>query len=152
MMTNSNNVVPRSAYTGNFDYMPQHVTNVDTLDTANNTCHTAHCVKTRCHPQNQKHTTYCTLVQVDRAMATVNTHRKFCEVGTWFLRYASGQSDRQTDRQTQGEVITWLNSISTSTNIPLPGQFIYKMQHHLVIDKPGIEQVHSHFAFGAMLS
>jgi len=121
--------------------MPQHVTNVDTLDTANNTCHTAHCVKTRCHPQNQKHTTYCTLVQVDRAMATVNTHRKFCEVGTWFLRYASGQSVRQTDRHTD---TGWSHYMAKQHfyfhKYTIPGQFICKMQHHLVIDKTGMSK------------
>ena len=101
MTTKSNSVVPRSEYIGNFDYMPQHVTNVDTLDTANNTCHTEHCVKTRCHPQNQKHTTYCLSHRWTEPWPQLTRIENFVKLGRGFWdMQVDSQTDRQIHRQT----------------------------------------------------
>jgi len=45
--------------------------------------------------------TYHVVATGDRATASYSTYKTFGEnLDVWFMRYASGQTDKQTDRQT----------------------------------------------------
>jgi len=58
-----------------------------------------HQVKRWRHPQNRKYTTYSTAVTVG------SSHGDSWNFDEWFLRYASGQTNKQTDRQTDTLII-----------------------------------------------
>jgi len=65
--------------------------------------HRDHYMKIWRHPQNRKHITSrkATPLEEDRTTTAVHMHKNWRSSAVWFLRYASGQTDRHTRQSSQ---------------------------------------------------